>query len=362
MDNIEKILERLGGRAKLLKSLNANLTWLINSFDHNKNKGSSGTRTLRGKWGDVYPETTGYLVPTLYRLGELLDRKDACELALSQLEFFKSIQNEDGSFFQATDNDQPIIFDTAQILEGLLFIAHTCKDPKPILKMIILAVDWLGLQLDAEGVFTDYNYVENYNPAYYARVAWLMASAELIKYSKPRTKTKALIKRIATLQNKNKTFSDWSLHPNQPANTHTIAYTLRGLMECTDITHDRKIRRTFLASAKKMRDVILESGIAGAYDQEWNGDYDFQCATGNAQLAILYTKLYRRSGDKLYLGTIVPLLLPLIKSQRKRFIHKGAIPSSIPISGPYQRYKYTNWTQKFYCDAILELFSGIGRD
>ncbi len=362
MDNIEKILERLGGRAQLVESLNANLSWLMSSFEQNKNQGSSGTRTLRGHWGDVYPETTGYLVPTLYRLGELLNRKDACKLALAQLEFFKSIQNEDGSFYQTVDNDEPIIFDTAQILEGLLFIAHMSKKPNPVLKMIINAVDWLGKQLDEEGLFTRYNYVENYNPAYYARVAWLMASAELIKYSKPRTKTKTLMKRIVSMQNKNKTFSDWSLHPGQPANTHTIAYTLRGLMECADITHDRKVRRGVTGSARELRDQIQKSGIAGAYDLEWNGDYDYQCATGNAQLAIFFIKLYRHSGDKSFLTTIVPLLQPLIKSQRKRFIHKGAIPSSIPISGSYQRYKYTNWTQKFYCDALLELFNGIGRD
>ncbi len=362
MDSIENVISKLGGREKLMDSLEVNLSWLMASFKANGNQGSSGTCTLRGKWGPAYPETTGYLIPTLYRTGQMLGKQEACELALDQLAFLKKIQNADGSFFQSVDNQVPIIFDTAQILEGLLFFAHMNKDPEPILKMVILAVDWLGTQLDEEGLFTNYNYVENFNPAYYARVAWLMASAELIKYSKPRTKTKALIKRITGLQLENKAFSDWSFHPDQPAYTHTIAYTLRGLTECVDILNDRKLRKTVTASVRKMKDLILDEGVAGSYDKDWNGDHSFTCATGNAQLAILFTMMYRRSGHKSYLEALVPLLKPLIKKQRKRFIHKGAIPSSIPISGPYQRYTYTNWTQKFYCDAILDLVGNSGRN
>ena len=39
----------------------------------------------------------------------------------------------------------------------------------------------------------------------------------------------------------------------------------------------------------------------------------------------------------------------------KKYENKGAIPSSIPLYGPYQRFKYTNWTQKFYCDATMSV-------
>ena len=360
MYSIESVIKDLGGKEKLVVTLQENLKWIKQSFKVNNNLGSSGIRSLKGTWGDVYPETTGYLVPTLHKLGLFLDDEEACELAIKQLSYFESIQNEDGSFFQSNDNERPILFDTSQIIEGLYYMAHTIPNPKPVLSMIIKAVDWLGKQLDEKGNFTDYQYVENYNPAYHARVAWKMASAELIKYSKPRTKTKALIERIAELQNENNSYKNWGFEKGAPAFSHTVAYTLRGLWECADITHNRKLRRSILKSITVLAKSITDNGVAGSYDQDWNGDFDYMCAAGNAQLAILFTSVYRYSGDKKFLSLVEPLLQPLLRAQRPKLIHRGAIPSSIPMRGAYQRFKYTNWTQKFFCDAILGLFDEIG--
>ena len=360
MSSISSVIQELGGKERLVTVLQSNLLWIKQSFKVNNNLGSSGIRSLKGSWGDVYPETTGYLVPTLHKLGLFLGDEEACELAIHQLAYFESIQNEDGSFYQSNDNQRPILFDTAQILEGLHYLAHTVQKSKPVLKMTIQAVDWLGKQLDKEGNFTDYQYVANYNPAYHSRVAWKMASAELIKYSKPRTKTKALIDRIAELQNENKTYKNWGFEAGAPAFSHTVAYTLRGLWECADITHNRKLRKSVLKSITELAKSIDENGVAGSYDNNWQGDYGFLCAAGNAQLAILFTSVYRYSGDKKFLDLLSPLLQPLLKAQRSKLIHRGAIPSSIPMRGAYQRFKYTNWTQKFFCDAILGLFDEIG--
>jgi len=229
------IIASLGGKKKLEKALRSNMSWIMKSFEVNGHQGSSGTRSIRGKWGAVYPETTGYLVPTLLDYAKYFDNKKVRKVALKQLDYFKSIQNEDGSFHQAKDLTEPIVFDTAQIIIGLLRIVSELEEPEELLSMIRLSVDWLGLQLNAEGEFTSYNYVDNYNPAYYARIAWPMASGELIKYSKPRTKTKKLITRISDAQLENKLFEDMGFHPGQPAYTHTVAYTYRGLWECAEI-------------------------------------------------------------------------------------------------------------------------------
>lgn len=339
-------------------AMSESVDWLLESFHVNNDMGSSGTRSLRGKWGAVYPETTGYIVPTLYKAGELVGNDEACKVALKQIEFFSNIQNENGSFWQAMDNQSPIVFDTAQIVEGLLFIAHMSKKPRPILKMINRAVDWLGTQLDDEGRFVDHHYVPDHDPAYYARIAWLMAAGELIKYSKPRTKTKKLITRIVGLQNENKSFKDWGFHPDQPAHTHTIAYTFRGLWECANMLNDRKLRKQVRSSVHMLSHTIEEQGgIAGAYDESWQGDSAYICAVGNAQLAILYLLMYQHSGSKKYLKHVTDLMKPLVKSQRPKLVHRGAIPSSIPMSGKYQKLKYTNWTQKFYCDALYMLLT-----
>lgn len=356
MPEINSIISALGGREKLESALSENLDWIMKSFLTNNGEGSSGTRSIRGSWGSVYPETTGYLISTLYRTADYLDDEDGRAMAMSQLSFLESIENKDGSYKQSLEITDPIVFDTAQILHGLLFYSSMLSKPKQILNRTKATADWLGKQLDDEGQFGNYNYVDNYNPAYYARIAWAMASAELIKYSRPRTKTKTLIKKIAEMQNENFSFKSWGFYPDEIGLTHTIAYTLRGLWECGEILNDRKLKKRVRLSMDRLSKEIGEKGaVAASYDEDWNGDYSYQCAVGNAQLAMLYLLLYETSGMKKHLEHIELLLKPLLSKQRKVFINKGAIPSSIPLKGKYQRLKYTNWTQKFFCDVLLKL-------
>lgn len=356
MPEINSIVAALGGREKLELALKENLDWLLKSFQVNKGAGSSGTRTMRGSWGAVYPETTGYLIPTVYHTADYFDNEEGKAMAMNQLAFLESIENEDGSYKQSIDIAEPIVFDTAQILHGLLFYSSMVAEPEPMLKRTRLTADWLGLQLDEEGNFISHNYVDDYNPAYYARIAWAMASAELIKYSRPRTKTKTLIKRLGDMQNQNYSFSSWGFYPDEPGLTHTIAYTLRGLWECGEILNDRKLKKKVRMSLNRLSSEISEHGaIAASYDQEWKGDYSYICAVGNAQLALLYLILFEKSGSRKFLTHIELLLKPLLKKQKTILMNKGAIPSSIPMKGKYQRFKYTNWTQKFFCDALLRL-------
>lgn len=356
MPEIKSIIAALGGQEKLETALSNNLEWLLKSFAVNRGAGSSGTRTMRGSWGAVYPETTGYLIPTLYHTATYLGNEEGKAMAMNQLAFLDSIANEDGSYQQSPELSEPIVFDTAQILHGLLFFSSMVDQPKATLNRTKLTADWLGTQLDDEGQFTAFNYVEGYNPSYYARIAWAMAAAELIKYSRPRTKTKTLIKKIAEMQNENFSFSSWGFYPDEPGLTHTIAYTLRGLWECGEILNDRKLKKKVRLSMNRLSEEITEHGaVAASYDQKWKGDYSYICATGNAQLALLYLILYERSGAKQNLEHVELLLRPLLAKQNKILLNKGAIPSSIPMKGKYQRFKYTNWTQKFFCDALLKL-------
>jgi malonyl-CoA O-methyltransferase len=60
----------------------------------------------------AYPEVTGYLIPTLIDFGER-------ELAIRLIRWLISIQRADGSYF-GPDDGKPYIFDTGQVLRGLL--------------------------------------------------------------------------------------------------------------------------------------------------------------------------------------------------------------------------------------------------
>ncbi len=61
-----------------------------------------------------YPEVTGYFIPTLLRWGHR-------DLALSYAKWLCRIQKEDGSWYDV-ESKAPYVFDTAQIIKGLLAI------------------------------------------------------------------------------------------------------------------------------------------------------------------------------------------------------------------------------------------------
>jgi len=62
----------------------------------------------------AYPEVTGYYIPTLLQWGQR-------DLAVSFARWLCSIQKEDGAWYD-TDDKMPYVFDTAQILKGLLAV------------------------------------------------------------------------------------------------------------------------------------------------------------------------------------------------------------------------------------------------
>ena len=79
-------------------------------------KSHSPSGVLCWEGGDVYPEVTGYLIPTLLKYDEY-------DLARQYADYLLSIQNKDGSF-NGMDG-KPKHFDTAAIYEGLTAIGDT---------------------------------------------------------------------------------------------------------------------------------------------------------------------------------------------------------------------------------------------
>jgi len=354
VNHIKDVLSALGGQQRIEAALQSNLRWIAKSFEVNGLKGSSGKRTVYGRWGAPYPETTGYLIPTLLECSSY--NEGLRDIALAQLSFIKSIQNEDGSFYQAVDNKAPIIFDTSQIVIGLIALCPEVLKFEDISDVTKQAVVWMQEQLTAEGLFLEYNYVDNYNPAYYARIAWAMSQGEAIFYSKITKKTRTLILRIADLQNEDLMFDYAGFFPEEMPFTHTIAYTLRGLWECALYINDKKLMHKVTDSLDHLSKTLLSKGkAAGRYDTHWQGDYSFICSAGNAQLALLYLRVYERLQNKKFLQVVPLLLKPLLAGQRRLSLNKGAVPSSLPIWGPYQKWSFTNWTQKFYADALVSI-------
>lgn len=97
---------------------------------------TSGIR-VHSRHAEAYPEVTGYLVPTLLRYGER-------ELAMRLVRWLLCIQRADGSY--ASHDGKPYVFDTGQVLRGLLAAAEFVPEA---LKSAERAADYLcGQMLD----------------------------------------------------------------------------------------------------------------------------------------------------------------------------------------------------------------------
>lgn len=87
-----------------------------------------------------YPEVTGYFIPTLLRWGFR-------EKAVNYAKWLCNIQKEDGSWYDTYDL-HPYIFDSAQILKGLLAVREILPQADEHIRR---GCDWILSQMDSEG-------------------------------------------------------------------------------------------------------------------------------------------------------------------------------------------------------------------
>ena len=92
------------------------------------------------KTQNVTEEVTGYIIDSLYRVGE----KD---LALDLAKWEMSVQRPDGAFV-GPGTSMPYTFDTAQVVRGLLAVVNDLPQAEASIKK---ACDFLVSQIDAKG-------------------------------------------------------------------------------------------------------------------------------------------------------------------------------------------------------------------
>ena len=89
-----------------------------------------------------YPEVTGYIIPTLYEVGEKVFASDLASWLLS-------VQHPDGAF--CAPDGVPYTFDTGQVLRGLLTVLDDMPQAR---EPTIRACDWILTQIQTDGRLT----------------------------------------------------------------------------------------------------------------------------------------------------------------------------------------------------------------
>jgi len=346
--------------------LDASISWLAHAQDVTSTGGCSGVYTFAKGWTAPYPETTGYIIPTLIKYGEFIKDSSYFERAKKMADWEISIQLASGAVRGGVGiNEYPIVFNTGQVMLGWTTIyAHSSE--KKYLDAAIKAANWLVDIQDEDGKWSKntYNQIPH---AYNVRVTWAVLKVYHLtkdeKYLNAATKN---INWVLSNKNENDWFNWMGFKKDEVPLTHTIAYTLRGLLESSKLLSGElqaEIQKVVIRASTTIMEYFysVKSNkshftLPGTLNENWKSPDKFSCLTGNAQMAIIWLELFKISGEKKYFTAASDILEDLkqlqnLSSQNKGI--KGGIAGSYPVWGKYVNFGYPNWAAKFFADALM---------
>lgn len=350
------------GDPGLEEVIHASVEWLGRAQDNSKSEDGGVARdfSLIDGWNSSYPETTGYIVPTLIGYAKHYNDNKVFDRAKRMLDWLVSIQFPDGGFQGSVIDATPVIpvtFNTGQILLGLASGTEEFGDEyrKPMTR----AADWLVETQDDDGCWRSHRspFTEPTDKAYETHVSWgLFEAARLEPSSKYADAALANIRWALNLQNENGWFRDCCLSEPEHPLTHTIGYVLRGVVEAYRFTREP----IYLEASIKTADALVacqrpDGDLPGRLDHHWKGTVDWTCLTGNVQIAACWLMLYKDTGKTSYLDAamaankFVRRTVKLDSSPGTR----GGVKGSFPVSGDYCSYEYPNWAAKFLIDSLM---------
>ena len=93
--------------------------WIYRAQDATSDRGVSHSYRLGKGWARSYPETTGYIIPTLLNWAHLSGDDEPRQRALEMANWEMAIQDPSGGVPSLADGSL-VVFDTGQVLFGLL--------------------------------------------------------------------------------------------------------------------------------------------------------------------------------------------------------------------------------------------------
>lgn len=337
--------------------LDATVDWLYASQDASGSDGSAAAYNLALGWQDEFPETTGYVIETLYDYAAARDEQEAAARADRMAEWLLPLQNADGSFsgYSTLGGDAgPMVFDTGMVTFGMVRQYRETGDRR-FLDAARRACEWLVDVQHSNGYWESHSY-NDVRHTYAARVSWAMLeTAAETGETDLRAAARRQLEWVISQQRPNGWFAEAAFEPGKAPFLHTIAYTVRGLLESDDFFEDDDFFRASKRTADRLLALQRGSGpLAGAFDASWNG-VEYHCLTGNAQMAIVWLRLYERTNDDAYLEAATDAV-EFVKTTQ--VIDgppsvRGGVKGSLPVWQRYMYLRYPNWAAKFFADALL---------
>lgn len=342
--------------------LHSAISWLKYAHDVTGNGGVAQTYLVRHQhWAPSYPETTGYIIPTLYRYAALTGDDDSRIRARRMADWEIAIQHPTGGVLAGAlgDSEQPTIFNTGQVIFGWVRAFEEEGDEKYRIAAV-RAADWLIKIMDDDGCWRQFGspmtgkQINTYN----TRTAWSLA--RVFDITRETRYLQAAIKNAdwaMTQRNSMGWLAQNCLQDNQQPFTHTIAYAQRGLLEIGAAAS----REDFIEAARVIGDAMYTAlpsngNLPGRFNNQWKPTVGWSCLTGDCQLGINWGRLYKITGDNRYREATTRILTFVKRTQKLNSRNAdtlGGIKGSHPIDGGYHPWQYPNWATKFYADALM---------
>jgi hypothetical protein len=274
------------------------------------------------------------------------------------------IQMDDGGVRAGTMSAEivaPTVFNTGQVLFGWARAWQETRDER-FRHSLIRASDWMVAAQDDDGAWRRFaspfttSKLNSYNTrsafglvrAWQAlgEERWLQAAVRNVDWAVDRAEANDWLPDNCLLK-----------MPDASALTHTIAYSIRGILEVgaaagrQDLL-ERALRMARLVAARQREDGALPA----RYLPDWRTRVDWTCVTGNSQMAICWLRLAQLTGE-------LSLKEHAVRANRFNMSIqdlatgdanvRGALKGSHPINGEYMTYKYPNWATKFFMDGLM---------
>lgn len=334
----------------------AALRWLGSAQDSSDDGGVSHSYLIGKRWMRSYPETTGYIIPTLLNCAASGAQGDWLERALRMADWELEVQLEDGAIGDLMTG-APVVFDTGQVLFGFVSAWDQTGELR-YRDAARRAAEWLLAAMDDDGVWRSANDSGGPGRVYNARAAWAV-----LEYA-----TRAGDDRCASAVRR---FLDWTLGQertpgwydhnclNQDATPllHTIAYTARGQLECGILLQEPRYVDASRRTVERLAGTVREDGfMPGRYDHEFRGVVGWACLTGMAQTSILWQRhaaLGTGSDHRDCAARVNRFLARIHDLDSTNPGLRGGVRGSFPVHAEYGQWSVLNWATKFFIDALM---------
>ena len=342
--------------------VNACLDWLVRAQDESTSADGGVARDfslIRG-WATSYPETTGYIVPTILNAASNAGCGSLRERAKRMLDWLVAIQFPDGGI-QGGKIDAsvkvPVTFNTGQVLLGFCAGVRAFDGYRDAMHA---AARFLRESLDPDGCWRRHPtpFAAPGEKAYETHVSWGLFEAE--RLAPDEGYGAAGLRQVdwaLSKQQRNGWVADCCLNESDQPLTHTLGYYLRGVVEAHRLSSERR----FLEGARKTADALMlaqrpDGSLAGRQRRDWTSAVRWTCLTGLSQIAESWFYLFETTGDQRYAAAahkanaFVRRTVRVDGSPNTR----GGVKGSFPVDGTYGEFEYLNWAAKFTIDANVK--------